>query len=210
MLVSELAERADVPLATVKYYLREGLLPPGEVVGPRRAEYDETHLRRLQILRALREVGGAPVSALQTIVDAVDDDSQPIHEVLCQISDVLSPPLPVDGPSDEAREMVDDVIARAGWTGVRPDAAARVRLAALIQMVRGDLLTVDEEILGYYAKLADELSRTEIAFIDTTKDRAGMLEDMVAGEAVFGEMLTLLRRLGHEHHHLNPPTYPLD
>ena len=29
MLVSELAERADVPLATVKYYLREGLLPAG-------------------------------------------------------------------------------------------------------------------------------------------------------------------------------------
>jgi DNA-binding transcriptional MerR regulator len=210
MLVSELAERADVPLATVKYYLRAGLLPPGDVVGPRRAEYDETHVRRLQILRALREVGGAPVSALQTIIDAVDDGSQPVHEVLCQISDALSPPLPVDGPGDEAREMVDDAIARAGWTGVRPDAAARVRLAELIQLVSGDLLTVDEEILGYYAKLADELSRMEIAMVDTTKDRAGMLEDMVAGEAVFGEILTLLRRLGHEHHHLHPPTYPMD
>ena len=210
MLVSELAERADVPLATVKYYLREGLLPPGDVVGPRRAEYDETHVRRLQILRALREVGGAPVSALQTIVDAVDDESQPVHQVLCQISDALSPPLPVDGPGAAAREMVDDVIARAGWTGVRPDAEARDRLAALIQLVSGDLLTVDEEILGYYAKLADELSRTEIAFVDTMKDRKGMLEDMVAGEAVFGEILTLLRRLGHEHHHLHPPTYPRD
>jgi DNA-binding transcriptional MerR regulator len=55
MLVSELAERADVPLATVKYYLREGLLAPGETTGPRRAEYDDAHLRRLRVLRLLRE-----------------------------------------------------------------------------------------------------------------------------------------------------------
>src|SRR4051794_25074477 len=210
MLVSELAARAHVPLATVKYYLREGLLPPGDAVGPRRAEYDESHLRRLRILRALREVGCAPVSALQAILDAVDDDSRPMHEVLCEISDALSPPLPVEGSGDEARQMVDETIARMGWTGVRPDAAARDRLAALIQLVSGQVLTVDEEVLEYYAKLADELSRTEIAFVDTTKDRAGVLEDMVAGEAVFGEMMTLLRRLGHEHHHLHPPSYPLD
>ncbi len=102
MLVSELADRADVPLATVKYYLREGLLPPGETVGPRRAEYDETHLRRLRVLRALREVGGAPVSALQVIVDGVEDDSRPSHEVLCEISDALSPPLPEAPPGSGA------------------------------------------------------------------------------------------------------------
>ena len=63
-----------------------------------------------------------------------------------------------------------------------------------------DLLTVDTEILAYYAHLADELCRTELALIDMTKDRQGTLEDMVVGEAVFGEILTLLRRLGHEHY----------
>ncbi len=200
MLVSELAERADVPVATVKYYLREGLLPPGDVTGPRRAEYDEAHVRRLRILRALREVGGAPVSALQIIVDAVEDDSRPMHDVLCQVSDALSPPLPVDGPDQVAAPQVNEVIAGVGWTGIRKDGAARLRLAELVQLVSEELLTVDTEILAYYARLADELCRTEIALIDTTKDRQGTLEDMVVGEAVFGEILTLLRRLGHEHY----------
>jgi DNA-binding transcriptional MerR regulator len=73
MQVSELAERAGVPLATVKYYLREGLLPPGETTGPRRAEYDEAHLRRLRVLRLLREVGGVPVTSLRGVVEALDD-----------------------------------------------------------------------------------------------------------------------------------------
>ena len=199
MLVSELAERADVPVATVKYYLREGLLPPGDVTGPRRAEYDEAHVRRLRILRALREVGGAPVSALQVIVDAVEDDSRPMHDVLA-IPDELSPPLPVDGPEQAAAPQVNAVIAGVGWTGVRKDAAARLRLAELVQLVSDELLTVDAGILAYYAQLADELCRTELALIDRTKDRQGTLEDMLVGEAVFGEVLTLLRRLGHEHY----------
>ena len=202
MLVSELAERADVPVATVKYYLREGLLPPGDVTGPRRAEYDEAHVRRLRILRALREVGGAPVSALQVIVDAVEDDARPMHDVLCQISDALSPPLPVERPDQvAARRRSTRSSTAVGWTGVRTDAAARLRLAELVQLVGEELLTVDTEILAHYAHLADELCRTELALIDTTKDRQGTLEDMVVGEAVFGEILTLLRRLGHEHYH---------
>ena len=201
MLVSELAERADVPLATVKYYLREGLLAPGETIGPRRAEYDASHLRRLRILRALREVGGAPVSALQVIVDAVEDDSRPEHELVCEISDALSPPLPVDGPDQAAGRQVNAAIDDVGWSGVRMDAAARLRLADLVQLVSEELLTVDAEILGYYAHLADQLCRTEIALIDKTKCRQDTLEDMVVGEAVFGDILTLFRRLGHEHYH---------
>src|SRR3954469_23140027 len=161
MLVSELADRAQVPLATVKYYLRAGLLPPGDTIGPRRAEYDESHLHRLRFLRALREVGGAPVTALQTIVDAVDDDSRSVHEVLCRISDALSPPLPGEEPAKQARGLADAAISRLGWTGVRAGAAARVRLAALSQQVSEDtaddeLLTIDEDILGYYAEVADQ------------------------------------------------------
>lgn len=200
MLVSELAERADVPLATVKYYLREGLLPAGDATGPRRAEYGESHLRRLQILRALREVGGAPVSALQVIVDAVEDDTRPVHEVLCEISDALSPEVPVGDLDPEVVATVDAVITAVGWSGVRPDAAVRRRLAEVVQLGGAELLTVNPEILGYYARLADELCRAELELVNPTKDRQGTLEDMVVGEAVFGEILTLLRRLGHEHH----------
>jgi DNA-binding transcriptional MerR regulator len=202
MLVSELAERADVPVATVKYYLREGLLPPGETVGPRRAEYDERHLRRLRVLRALREVGGAPVSTLQTIVDAVDDGERPLHEVFCEIADSLSPPLPEEAqrPVPELSQAVEVAIAGVGWTGARDDAAARSRLDAVVQLGGAELLTVNPEILSYYAHLADELCRAEISLVDRTKQRREVLEDMVVGEAVFGEVLALLRRLGHEHY----------
>ena len=32
MKISELSAATDVPVATLKYYLREGLLPPGEAL----------------------------------------------------------------------------------------------------------------------------------------------------------------------------------
>src|SRR6266545_4189804 len=52
MWISELSRRTDVPVATIKYYLREGLLPPGEAAGATRAVYDDSHERRLRLIRA--------------------------------------------------------------------------------------------------------------------------------------------------------------
>lgn len=45
MRLSELSKQSGVTTATIKYYLREGLLPPGERVTATQAEYDESHLR---------------------------------------------------------------------------------------------------------------------------------------------------------------------
>ena len=43
MRLAELSERSGVSTATIKYYLREGLLQPGRRVTATQAEYDEEH-----------------------------------------------------------------------------------------------------------------------------------------------------------------------
>ncbi|MFD0479411.1 MerR family transcriptional regulator [Nonomuraea thailandensis] len=60
MRISELSARSGVAIPTIKYYLREGMLHQGEQTAATRAEYDETHLRRLRLIRALLDVGGSP------------------------------------------------------------------------------------------------------------------------------------------------------
>jgi DNA-binding transcriptional MerR regulator len=202
VLVSELAERADVPLATVKYYLREGLLPPGHTTGPRRAEYDDSHVRRLRILRLLREVGGVPVTNLRLVMDALDDEHLPIHDVMTLTADVISAG-PEPGEQDpEALATVDAVIEAMGWDGLRPESVDRLRLASLVTLLtRPGMLGASAEVLTYYAQLADQLARTEISMIDPTRERAGLLEDMVTGSVVYGQVFALLRQMGHEHHH---------
>jgi DNA-binding transcriptional MerR regulator len=201
MLVSELAQRADVPLATVKYYLREHLLHAGETTGPRRAEYDDSHLRRLRVLRLLREVGGVPVTSLRQIADALDDESRSVHDVMTMVADVITA-----GPSitadPESLDMVDEVLDAMGWCGIRAESMDRLRLAALVSLLNGPgPLAASALVLTFYAGLADQLARAEVALVDDTAERSELLEQMVTGSVVYGQVFELLRQLGHEHHH---------
>jgi DNA-binding transcriptional MerR regulator len=201
MLVSELAERSDVPLATVKYYLREGLLPPGETTGPRRAEYGDAHLRRLRVLRLLREVGGVPVTSLRRVADALDDETLPVHDVMTLVADVITPG-PTISADSSSLEMVDELLTSRGWDGVRPESMDRLRLAALLSLLDGPgPLEPSLEVLSFYAGLADQLARAEVALVDHTTERSELLEQMVTGSVVYGQVFALLRQLGHEHHH---------
>jgi DNA-binding transcriptional MerR regulator len=202
MLVSELADRADVPLATVKYYLREGLLPPGETTGPRRAEYGESHLRRLRVLRLLREVGGVPVTSLRQLVDALDDEDLPVHETMTLVADVMSAaPWPAD-QDPASLDIVDAVIEAMGWDRIRAESIDRQRLASLVALLNGPgPLGASVEVLTFYAGVADQLARAEIGLVDHSADRSQRLEQMVTGSVVYGQVFELLRQLGHEHHH---------
>lgn len=56
MRMSELSTRAGVSVATVKFYLREGLLAPGESINAREASYSERHVERLRLIRGLVHV----------------------------------------------------------------------------------------------------------------------------------------------------------
>lgn len=200
MLVSELVRRTSVPLATVKYYLREGLLHPGRRITARSAEYDETHVRRLALLRILREVGGIPVDRLRTLVEASDDDRLSVHDMFARATDAMASPPPPSGPHrEEAQALAEQVIETAGWSGVREHSANRQKLAATIEVLldRGE---VDERGLRFYAEAADRIARAEIASLDQDKDRDELLEDMVVGTVVYGELLSVLRRLGEESH----------
>jgi DNA-binding transcriptional MerR regulator len=51
--IDELAQRADVPVDTIRYYQREGLLPSGERNG-RTRRFGPEHLERLERIRALQ------------------------------------------------------------------------------------------------------------------------------------------------------------
>ena len=65
---------AGVPVATVKYYLREGLLPPGRRdCPPPRPTTATPHLARLRLVRALVEMAaGSPWPRSATVLGAVD------------------------------------------------------------------------------------------------------------------------------------------
>lgn len=118
MRLAELSEHSGVSTATIKYYLREGLLPPGRQINATTADYDEEHLRRLRLVRAMIQVGRVPVAKVREVLGHVDDDSLGLSIRLGAALWAL-PQVPEPDEDDEfvraAHQEVTALLDRLGW-----------------------------------------------------------------------------------------------
>lgn len=201
MRIAELSQASGVPVATIKYYLRAGLLPPGERTAVNQARYDEAHVRRLRLIRVLRDVAELPVGSIGEILAAVDDDALSLHAVLGIAHAALGPPVPErgDGEMAVARREVDAYLDRLGWR-VSAHAPARGALAHALVRLRELGLRVSPEDFDVYAEAADSVAAWELERLDTGMDREGQVEQAVVGTLVYEAVFTALRRLAQEHH----------
>ena len=81
MRIAELSRHSNVPTSTIKFYIRDGLLPSGTRSHRNQAQYDESHLRRLDLIRALREVAGLSLEVVRAVLEQVDQswpDADPV------------------------------------------------------------------------------------------------------------------------------------
>ncbi|MEV0829808.1 MerR family transcriptional regulator [Nonomuraea rubra] len=197
MRISELSARSGVAIPTIKYYLREGMLHQGEQTAATRAEYDETHLRRLRLIRALLDVGRLSVASIKKIVAAVEDESLPVHQMLGTAHWALSPAVEPE-PGEEwqaARAEVDTLVADLGWD-VHPDAPTRDELAQTLVRMRQLGLPVD---LAPYVEVARKLvAEVEMDSIPFDGPRDAAVEALVLGTVLYGRALDTLRRMAHE------------
>lgn len=198
MRISELARASGVPLPTLKFYIRDGLLPPGEPTAPNQAEYSEAHLRRLRLIRVLTEVGGMPLRGVRSVLEALDDESVPLHDALGVAHYATGRRAP---EVDAATVAEVDVYLRKRRWHVRPHAPARLALAEALVTLRALGLGVDARVFDPYAEAADRLATGEIdAMPPPGGSRADALGWAVIGTVVFESVLVALRRLALEHH----------
>jgi hypothetical protein len=190
-----------MPVPTIKYYLREGLLPDGDKRTPRLTDYDERHVRRLELLRILREVGDVPVDGLRRLVAAIEMPGT-VHDLFAVAADALAPaPPPPSSARAATRDAADAIIREAGWHHVREDSVDRDNLAATLELIGAyDTHPRDPGGIAPYVAIAEQIARHELEHLDDTKDRVGLLEEMIVGQVVFASVITTLRRLAEEHH----------
>lgn len=198
MRISELSATSGVPIATLKFYLREGLLPPGDPVARNQATYDERHLRRLRLIRALTEVGKLSLRDVRAVLEAAVNPAIPIHDLLGTAQYALEPSTPAT-TDRAAQATVDAALVDLGWQ-VSSDAPARRTLAYAVATLRDLGWTVAPADLVRYARAVDELARREASLGDGSADRERLVERMVTGSVVFEAILGAFRRLAHEHH----------
>ncbi|MDT9697419.1 MerR family transcriptional regulator [Streptomyces sp. P17] len=204
MRLAELSERSGVSTATIKYYLREGLLAPGRQINTTTAEYDEEHLRRLRLIRAMIQVGRVPVATVREVLEHVDDDSLP-RAMRLGAAIWAMPQVPEPEVDDEfvqgARAAMEGLLDTLGWsnaralTGLSPAFRSLVVTAAALRRLGYDW---GPEQLLPYGRLMQQVAVLDLDFMETHESEAEKAEIAVLGAVLVEPMLRALHRLAQE------------
>jgi DNA-binding transcriptional MerR regulator len=199
MRIGELSRTTGVPVPTIKYYLREGLLPPGELSSPNQARYGPRHVERLRLVRALQEMGRLPIATIRDLLADLDRPEPDVHHLLGRaLRSTAGPRNPAGQDALAAADRdADDLVARRGWQ-VSEDAPARravaEAIAALRQLGLGDMVN---RIDGY-AEAAEHIATVDLGLIRNSAEPAEMVYGAVVGTIVGDMLMAALRRLAQE------------
>ncbi|MDB1089602.1 MerR family transcriptional regulator [Streptomyces sp. ACA25] len=199
MRLAELSERSGVPTATIKYYLRERLLPPGTRVTATQAEYGAEHLRRLRLVRALIQVGRVPVAAAREVMAALEDDTLDRHEQLGTAVGALPhgpDPAEEDPATGTARRKADELLTLLGWEPGTDYPAHRMLISSLSTLVRLGYPCDTEQLLPY-GRTAAGLAAHDLDLIEKFDEPITQVEAAVALTVLYEPVLLSLRRLAH-------------
>jgi len=174
MRLAELVRRSGVPRSTIKFYLREGLLPPGAARARNQATYGPQHLERLALIRALREVAQLPLDVITRVAKDLDralaqgwtSDADPIGEALRALHTPRKRKLARGERAqlDQLRKEVREFVAALPWTLPEEGHWFVDEIAAALWEVRRYLFPdFPVSALGFYAEAAWRLSEAEFA-----------------------------------------------
>lgn len=196
MTLSELSTATGVPVATVKYYLREGLLPPGERRSATRSDYGPAHVERLDLVRALVDGAGLRLDAVRRVVAALEDPPHSWHELLGVAQAAIDGPAPEVAVAPETR----DVVSRLGWSDCSPERLTHLQ-GALDTAARAGV-PVSPSRLEAYARAMTEVAVADLDGFadDPARGRPeGAVHYVAVGTVATDPVLVALRRMAQEH-----------
>jgi DNA-binding transcriptional MerR regulator len=189
--LSELAEESGTSIATIKFYIRAGLLPAGRMTSPRQAEYDDSHLERLRLVRALVDVGGLSLAAVRDVLAAMSGPDA-VDRAVSVAHGALQPQPSATPPHERARE----VVSLLGWKVDETSTAMGQLESALAALDAVGLPFTDERAL-LYGEAAMTVAEFDIAGIppELADDAQATVTSIVLGTLLYEAPLLALRRL---------------
>jgi len=190
--ISELARQSDVPVATVKYYLREGLLHEGELTSVTQAHYDDSHVARLRLVRSLLGPGGLSIARARDVLAAIDDPPADSLDLLGVAAHALRRPVEV-----RPHPQVHVLMERWGWAVAERDCREHQVLADALEALDAAGFEHPPGLLDVYAAAMDDVARAEIAHVPTDS-LAAAVRYVVLGVVLNEPVLLALRRLAEQ------------
>ena len=192
MRISELSRTSDVPVATIKYYLRERLLPEGRRTSATQAQYDDSHLARLRLIRALLGPGSLSVARAREVLGHIDHPPSSTHDLLGLAQSAVTPPA-----SDIELGEVHRLMSGWGWQVDEKDCDTQASLARALLAIKESGLELPEGMLDRYAEQMFSLASYEVASVPSASP-AEAVRYVILGTVLLEPVLLALRRLAQQ------------
>lgn len=217
--MKDLERATGVGRETIRFYIRNGLLPEPERPGRNVAWYDESFVHRVNLIKELQQKRFLPLSVIRAIVGVEAAPSRDEVQTLLELDGKLFPA--VDGATEAPPERLTDVIERTGLAlrDVRDCIAVgliettrrgneewlddiNVRIVEILAKLRASGFTVERGFVAeeyrIYVDFIRWLSREELRIFTTGTTGKAANEELVemaeAGITYVNQMLCLLRR----------------
>jgi DNA-binding transcriptional MerR regulator len=198
MQLKELSEQTGVSPASIKFYLREGLLPAGRSVHPTRAEYSEQHVSRLELIQALRQVVGLPIAKISSLLRMADGGA-PRLELLAAVQRTVLGLDEVGTEHGDLRTPAGDAVVRLrNWPDVTSD--ARNSLNAHLARMESRGVSVPAELLDAYSQALDRIAAVDISATTEPDDINKLVMTAAVGMHLHGQLVLKLLALAQASH----------
>jgi DNA-binding transcriptional MerR regulator len=176
MRMRELERRTGIGRETIRYYIREGLLPEPDRASRNSASYNDEHVARLKAIKRLQDERFLPLSMIKTLLDADDGERWLAPAAFPQLDSMLRARL----DHDAARIDLDTVLEQLGHT---PENVADLLATGMISVDADNMMTArDAAIL----RVLDELRATGFdeghGYNGTVQFYADVIEGITAHE----------------------------
>ncbi|WP_327012288.1 MerR family transcriptional regulator [Cryobacterium sp. CAN_C3] len=193
--MAELSAASAVPIATIKYYLREGILPLGDLSKPNQASYSPVHVERLNLTRALIHTGGLSIASVKRVLASIDSDDS-----LAQVFEVAQNTVSVEPDQDNidplALARIDTLTQEWRTYPTNPGRLEAARILGTLDTLR---MPLSEGWLAKYAQAALLAAEADLDEVETRPDRDSKAETVIIGTILGDAMFAALRRAAQEH-----------
>lgn len=196
MQLKELSGRTGISAASIKFYLREGLLPPGESVHATRANYSERHVKRLELIHALRQIVHLNIEQIGSILSMADDGAPPLA-LLAQVQRVVLGLSANDGKV--ARTPAGDAVVHLrSWPDADSDARGALDRHVVLMESLGIKLPL--ELLDAYSRAVDQIAGLDLELTTATCDTDDVIRTAAIGMHMHSQLILKLLGLAQASH----------
>lgn len=192
MRISELSRVTAIPVATVKYYLRERLLHEGTRTSATQARYDKSHVVRLNLIRALVGPGGLSIARAHEVLEAIDHPPESVHDLLGVAAAAVSRPA-----RQRDHDRVHALMKSWGWQVDDKDCTTHDELAAALDGLDAAEFAMPDDLLDLFAAQLAPIAEAEFAAVPTESPTAAV-RHVVLGTVLVEPVMLALRRMAQQ------------